>query len=356
MRKLISLMVLLSLMASPALAAHAGKTVGAIRWDPWYADAAGSSNVTASIEPSAFQGRAPSCASVVNAYILNMTTCNTQAVVDAEITAAHTAGLDYWAYVWYGATNGLMNAWNLHQTSSIKSLMKWCLLFSTTTLFNSSVTGSLSTTVAYLQQSNYQVVLTNRPLIYILPDGTSVPTLAANIVTLRAAVVAAGMGTPYIVILSANSAGAVAAAGADATGSYSLMGGQGELAGPFADLVTRSKANWASMLATGQKVVPTVTSGNDRRPRVARPTGSEAPGTLGQKPYIGFDQYYVAGTPSAIASYVSDMLAWLTTNAANSDAQTGLIYSWSEHDEGGSTLSPTLGGGAAILNAVAGAL
>ena len=43
------------------------------------------------------------------------------------------------------------------------------------------------------------------------------------------------------------------------------------------------------------------------------------------------------------------MVNWIAANRTACPAQTGLIYSWDEHDEGGSTLNPSLGGGAAIL-------
>jgi hypothetical protein len=46
------------------------------------------------------------------------------------------------------------------------------------------------------------------------------------------------------------------------------------------------------------------------------------------------------------------MITWIRNNPQSCPAQTGIIYSWDEHDEGGSALNPTLGGGDRILKAV----
>jgi hypothetical protein len=341
-----------------AKAAHTGKTVGAIRWDPWYEDPNGGELLAlqSTLGPAEFQGRAPDCA-VASSYYISFAACQSQARIDAEITAAKNAGLDYWAYCWYGASSQLQKAWVLHQSSSIKNQMNWCLLFNSSAQFVSLMTSAPATYAGYCTQSNYQKVLTSRPLVYILHDfSTPYTSIAPAVATFISACATAGAGTPYVVILAAAATGVLAATGCQATGNYAIAAGQAELAGSYASLVSRVEAYWGTMLATGQAVIPTAVTGYDRRPRIKRPVPWGAAGTSGQKPWIGAGIYYQSGTPSAIASHVADMLTWLTTNAANSPAQTGLIYSWDEHDEGGSTLNPTLGSGSAILNAVAGVL
>ncbi len=63
-RFLLAAAVALLALTAPALAAHTGKTIGAIRWDPWYiaTDTDERPPVEASLGPSYYQGRAPACA------------------------------------------------------------------------------------------------------------------------------------------------------------------------------------------------------------------------------------------------------------------------------------------------------
>lgn len=354
MRRFLALVALFLAAASPAFAAHAGKSVGAIRWDPWYisTDTSERPAVESTLGPSKWQGRAPACATATNSYTVSFANCGVQAQIDSEITTAHSAGLDYWAYVWYGPSDPMQAAWRLHQSSTIASNMNWCLMFSSYSLFISEVGSMPSTLTGYFKQSNYQTVLSGRPLVYLLADGTSLSTLATSIATLRTAAASAGAGNPYVVLMVGATSGAVSTAGADAISIYSTAT-SAPVAGTYASLVSTVEAYWATMAGTGQSVVPTAVTGLDRRPRVERPVSWEVPGQL---PYMGDNLYYAAGTTAAIASHIGDMLTWIGNNSGSAPAQTGLIYSWDEHDEGGSTLNPSLGGGSAILNAVAGSL
>lgn len=343
--------------SSPAFAAHVGKSIGAIRWDPWYIPGETDERpaVESSLGPAAWQPRAPSCASVLNTYTINFNTCGTQGQIDAEIAAAHTAGLDYWAYVWYGPADPMQAAWRFHQASATKANMNWALMYSSYALFVSTTAGSIATYTGYLQQANYQTVTvaaTVRPLVYIISDtATSNATLAASITTFRAAVVAAGLNTPYVVVMT-TAAGTTAATGADAVAAYA-SGASPSVAQAYSVLVTAVEALWVTIAATTQPMVPTAVTGWDRRPRNERPVPWEVPG---QRPYIGDSLYFIAGTTSQIATHVGDMITWMTANTTACPSQTGLIYSWDEHDEGGSTLNPSLGTGSTILTAVGGAL
>jgi hypothetical protein len=343
----------------PALAAHTGTTIGAIRWDAWYEPSYGTERMDAEVAlgPAVYQGRAPACASVVDAKTISMAACGTQAQMDAEITAAHGAGIDYWAFCFYGtgAYTSLSMGWQLYQSSTLKAQMNWCMIYGYG-LFISQAASMLSTLTGLLAQSSYQRVTVSsvsRPLLYLLNDGTATSTLAATITTFRAACVSAGLPTPYIVILLGGvaPAGAVAATGADAVDNYAYA--PAVIAGSYPALVTAAEAEWTTLAASGQQVVPTAMTGWDRRPRVEHPDHAEA---SYQSPYVGWSQYYAAGTPAQIAAHVGDMITWLKANTSAAPAQTGLIYSWDEHDEGGSTLNPSLGGGSAILTAVGGAL
>ena len=339
-------------VASPkvAHATHAGVTVGAIRWDAFYVatDTAERPSVEAALGPAAWQSRSPACASITATNAVSFAGCGTQTQIDGEIAAAHAAKIDYWAYCWYGAANPMQQAWRLHQSSSLSAKVNWCLIFPGYSFFVTAMAGTIATYTGYLAQTNYQKVLVSRPLVYLLGDSTPRTTLASSIITFRVACASAGLGAPYIVLLVAAAAGVVAATGADAIGTYSVTTPD-PAAGPYAALVTVAEAYWATLAATGQAMVPTAITGHDRRPRVERPVPWEMPR---QRPYVGDSLYYAAGTPAAIAAHVGDMVSWIGAHPENCPAATGLIYSWDEHDEGGSTLNPSLGTGGTILTAV----
>jgi hypothetical protein len=342
--------------ASDALAMHPGVSVGAIRWDPWYEpkDDGERAVVERTLGPDAFRGRAPSCAMANGRDGVTFQACDTQARMDAEIGAAHQAGLDYWAYCWYGATSPMQEAWRLHQSSSTRRDMNWCLLFSSYHLFETEV-GSLASMHAldaYLAQENYQRVSVaglSRPLVYLLDNGKGEDGIAQAVAACRTACSAAGRGNPYIVLLGRPSmqAGSIAATGADAVGAYAF--GRPADRSPYAALAEAGQAHWASIAAAGQSMVPTAMTGWDRRPRMEHPVPWEASNSPDS---LRLTNFYQSGSPAQIASHVAAMLAWIRSNRTACPAQTGLIYSWDEHDEGGSTLNPSVSQGGAILAAV----
>jgi hypothetical protein len=346
-----------------ALAAHTGTTVGAIRWDAWYEPSYGleRADAEAAIGQASYQGRAPSCAVATNGTTnatVSFAGCGTQAQMDSEITAAVAAHIDYWAFCFYGTGTytSLSNGWLLYQSSSLKAQIKWCMIYGWT-LFVTQAASIQSTLVGLLGQSNYQRIAisgTARPLLYLLSDGASLSALAIALAAFRSACVAAGLPTPYVVVLLGGLAprGIVKSTGADAVGNYAYAAPV-PLAGTYSQLVSNAEGEWMTLAATGQSVVPTAMTGWDRRPRAERPGRAEA---AMQAPYRGSEEYFAAGTPTQIAAHVGDMVTWLRANTSAAPAQTGLIYSWDEHDEGGSTLNPTLAGGSAILKAVTGAL
>jgi hypothetical protein len=339
------------LISKDARASHTGTTVGAIRWDAWYTqtDAGGiRSAVAATLGPQRWQGRAPSCATILNENSIGFDECGTQAQIDSEISAAHAAKLDYWAYCWFGPEHVMQQAWRFHQASDIGSRMNWCLLFSYSPFVN-QVSSVLPSLVGYLRQSNYQKVVSGRPVIFLLNDKMNMAALADSIRLFRSACIERGAGSPYIVLLLSGPAkGVLAATGADAIGAYEKAGPT-PVAGAYSDLVKIAETYWATLAATGQTVVPTAMTGWDTRPRFEHPTPWQS---AIQKAQVNADRYFSEGSASAIAAHVRDLIAWIKSNPTACPARTGLIYSWNEHDEGGSTLNPTLDGGNKILDAV----
>lgn len=168
--------------------------------------------------------------------------------------------------------------------------------------------------------------------------------LEAKIKSFRAFCNTIGVDTPYVVLMSGAANNMVSPNGVNAIGIYSKATTAPQAAS-YADLVATTEAYWRTMAATLQPMVPTALTGADRRPRIERPV----PWEPAQKPFEGDDLYYGSGTPTAIATHVLDMVNWIAANETACPAQTGLIYSWDEHDEGGSTLNPTIGEGDAVL-------
>ncbi|MCK1368308.1 hypothetical protein [Bradyrhizobium sp. 62] len=274
--------------------------------------------------------------------------CATQTQIDREITYANRAGLDYWAFIWYGKKDDMQNAWRLYRATQIQKNIKWCMIFANCSLFVKELSNSPDEYLDYFRDRDYQKVLGGRPLIYLLPDPAPLSTLSSAIGAMRSSCRSARLSDPYVVFLTGAIRYAAELVGADAVGIYSKAT-KAPVAGPYAELAEADKVYWSQLASTGQSVVPTVLTGADRRPRVERPVPWEA---SRQKPYVGDDLYYVAGTPEEIAAHVRELITWVDENPATCPARTGLIYSWDEHDEGGSTLNPTLGDGSAILDAV----
>ena len=106
----------------------------------------------------------------------------------------------------------MMNAWKLHQASSDRNRMNWCLLLQFARIGGPiAFSGVVSTYVGYFLQANYQKVLFDRPLIYIYFDQMSHLELNWNgdwanvriaLDGLRAACARKELPVPYIVIMS----------------------------------------------------------------------------------------------------------------------------------------------------------
>jgi hypothetical protein len=349
--------------ARSAYASHS-IVAGAIRWDAWAAlDTIAIDSVSATLRPTEYRKRAPFCATIQSGDQIDLARCASQTTMDAEITYAAEAGLNYWAYCWYGATDPMMNAWKLHQASSDRNRMNWCLLLQFARMGGPiAFNGVVSTYVEYFLQVNYQKVLFGRPLIYIYFDQMSHLESNwngdwANVRTaldgLRAACAKKDLPMPYIVIMNGSpsvASSVMYAVAGDAIGNYIGPVPNGEPA-PYSALDSSTQTYWARQAATGASIVPICMTGWDTRPRKLHPP-------LWQKnttPGIGMSSYVAAGTPAEIATHALAAITYIKTHPKTCPSRSLLIYSWDECDEGGSTLVPTYsltGPDNAILNAV----
>ena len=336
----------------PARGARAntnGTIPGAIRWDAWYGGGSGSEGtvnqqVSQSLGPATFQPRAPWFASPISPF-LNSINGNQQATMDAEITYAASAGLAYWAYCWYGQetpTSPMQNAWSLHQSSSIKNNMNWCMILQFSRLSSASMAANQATYVSYFQQANHQTVTATtaaRPLLYILMDTTSLANftggatgVATAITNLRAACTSASIGNPYVVIMygtPSQAASWVTSFGADAISNYSA-GSVTTNATPWATFEPTIETFWATMAGTGTPIIPICMDGFDQRPRKLHP-----PSFSGFKPNVNMANYVVAPTASQLTAHLQAAVSYVVANPTYCPSKAIIMYAWDECDEFG---------------------
>lgn len=315
-----------------------GVRFGAIRWDAWYPTSIPGYSTQAChwFDLPQFQFRSPFFSTQVSDYSMSING-NSQATMDAEIAYAKAGKIAYWAFGWYDPaspnTGSFHQAWTLYQSSTHKADVNWCVISNPSSyLYGQIDDGSL---VTLMQQSNYEKVLTNRPLLYLILSSIPSPgdTLTAKITALRAGCIAAGLGSPYVVVLvlgllPSQVATACTNVGADAITMYAW--GPPTSLGAYSTLDTAVRAQWALQAATGLSVIPTAVFGWDRRPIFARPATFYA-----LKPYMGQNNSYLTATPAECATNAQALITWMGANPAACPANSALIYAWNEFAEGG---------------------
>ncbi|WP_131194746.1 hypothetical protein [Lichenihabitans psoromatis] len=339
-------------LAPMARAATGGAPiVGAIRWDAWYdPDGQIGKAVEASLGPSQFHSRMPFFGKATDADHVRIDG-NHQDVMDREIQMAKAAGLSYWAYCWYPQDSPMQNAWRLHQSSSIKDKMNWCLLWQFSNLGGrAAFEKNVPQVVKWLAQTNYQVVPGKRPLIYFNVDQPQTlakwqndwGTVAAALDMLRAACAAAGVAKPYLVVMngSAEQAGDVMQKlGGDAISNYIAQTPKSDTPS-FDDLRASAQRYWADMARHAPHIVPIVMTGWDTRPRkLNTPFWEHAP-KRGQPIH-----YVPHGGQGEIKAAIGDATQYVRANPAICPSGLVLVYSWNECDEGGGCLVSVYAGG-----------
>jgi hypothetical protein len=319
--------------------------VGAIRWDAWYApESPVGRAVEKSLAPERYHWRLPFFSKVVDQNRIVIDGAH-QAIMDEEIHLAAQGGLDYWAFDAYLSGSEMSVALRLYLASAARSRIRFCLL-SGLDLWQYPETADRH--LSLMCQPGYQRLLNGRPLYYLafiteellearMGGAEHCKTLLDR---LRAGARRCGAGDPYIVIIDSSPLNAAKYArllAADAIGSYGTN--QNRHRATFAQSATDDRAQWDAERATGFAVVPTITTGNDRRPRYDTPVFWENEG----RPWPAYfeDIYVQTAKPAELADLVRHCVEWLRLNAAAAPAQTILVYAWNENDEGG-WLIPTL--------------
>lgn len=330
-------------------------TIGAVRWDACYANGGMSHRCLQNdMSQAAFQHRSPWWTERVSSNVIALN--GTQETMDAEINLAADNGVDYWAFLLYpaeyfGPNNATARSRALYESSTINSRVKWAQMRQGSDWGSTgSYAAKVAIAAAQALQSNYQRVLTNRPLVFVFNAyesldafwGGSYVNFKAAIDSFRSVVQAGGAGDPYMVSISTlNAAQAVTdktGLGLDAATMYAV-GTQTVPRQPYSTLATHIEGTtWPILLASGG-MLPMCSQGWDRRPRIERPVEWEL---SVQRPYFGRDLYTVPPTPSEFQAHVEAGISYISANPAECSSQSLLISTWSEFDEGGG-ICPTIG-------------
>lgn len=311
-------------------------TLGAIRWDAWYAPGSVPTDaMVRSLSPSAWRGRAPFFAEVPADGAPIRFPAPSAAVMARQNAAALAAGIDYWAFLAYPRGSSMRVGFDLYRAGRDAPRPRFC--FIAEAFRWAEVSGDHP---ALMADAAYQRVLGDRPLYFLafLSDDLIVERwggiegLRAAVAAFRARVRAAGAADPYLVLMTPVPDQArrwVPLIGADAVSTYALYPGARQA--PYAALATHAEREWRRLAAVAP-AIPTAMSGWDRRPRIQNPVpweGWQAPGE-------GEDRFHAAPTPAELAAHIARALAF----AATQPARSALVYAWNEHDEGG-WLQPT---------------
>jgi hypothetical protein len=324
--------------------------VGAIRWDAWYRPGnVENAAVASALEPPSYHFRLPWFAKISPSGTVRIEGGH-QEIMDREILAAHSAGLKYWAFDYYGSGDPMSVALELYLSSREKDKVNFCLMISANRLGSvRSFRDIIDRQVTYMAHPSHQSVLNGRPLVFLgfLSESTIRTHWDGNIRKLRRAVdylresAARRAGRdPYIALMTSDPVGSLQYLDLlelDALSAYAVRSAVRHA--PYSNLASRAKQFWEICAATGKQVIPTVMTGWDRRPRIEHPV----PWEHWQKPRVGMDSYYQTATPSEIADHLATCLKWLSTHQRAAPAQAAIIYAWDEDDEGG-WLIPTYNG------------
>jgi hypothetical protein len=346
-------------------------TVGAIRWDAWFA----AGEYQRFLAPEQWHSRLPFYATVEAG---NVVICSdTQETLDKEIEYASRAGLDYWAFVYYYPTSwpGADNynyGLKLYLASRYKEHINFCLILQGWHLGPEQKWPETARYFAHLfAESTYQTVLDGRPLVYMLYVPKTIELFGGSgaakqaLGLLREETLKAGLKNPYLVaqVFDVNEGSQyVQTLGFDAVGAYTSFGygarqiyplvatessndanetGSGY---PYESLVRVNRDFWETCREAGLELVPTMNAGWDWRPRLADKTTADR-----YKKYS--DHWFSQPTPRQLAEHLDGALNWVVQNRMCVKAWSVLVYAWNESDEGG-WLVPTRSEGTARLDEV----
>jgi len=326
--------------------------VGAIRWDGWQVDGTVGQAVSKSLTPQEWRSRLPFFAKVHGDGSPEMRG-DTPEVMTAEIAAAKTAHLDYWAFLAYDEADPMSRGLQLYLANPRRADVNFCVISETARWQRTNASALAERFAKLMAEPGYQRVAGGRPLFYFLHHNTETVMKSWGgpegfreaVDQLKAAAAARGLPAPYLAVMTydVNAAKALAdGAGLDAVSAYAFQ--RGDDHAPYSKLTSGLERLWEIQRSTRKAVIPLAMVGWDRRPRVMNPVPWEHfGGTL--------DQYYETATADQVAAHVHTAVQWAQSHVADCPAQAVIIYAWNEFDEGG-WLCPTLTEGDARVQAL----
>lgn len=359
------LLLLALLLGSHAAHASNGTIPCAIRWDAYYGATTGFSSVTSRTQMKlglqAFQYRLPWFSTILNNYRV-IIDGNHQSIVDQQITYASTnAHLSCWAFLYYKNDAEMNNALALYRTSSLKSSMKWTRMITLSNWTSSSNFASNFQTqlVSDFGDADYQKVLTTRPVLWVYDSATAINSWGTSdattwVTNLRAAAATAGVGNPYIILMTSNAtdlATKAQAIGADSISNYIANSLPTQLPATFAQLDTAVQTFWAAQKTAASahsvKMVPVVHMGWHPIPMGVQPTV----GWISTYPHPRYGLLHYSAEPTAAeqTSLLTAAVNYVVANPTENDSKLILIYAWNEHMEGGTMIEPEYGTGTPVL-------
>jgi hypothetical protein len=345
-----------SVAAAPCLASESGVTTCAIRWDAWYSDQpdASAESTARSLGPAKWQFRAPLHARILSDHQIDWSGAS-QKSFDNEIRISSESNLKCWLYLVYGEhdqvaldASQMNNGLKMHRNSSIKDQVNYALMVPSSLMGRTDAYAAANAAiVSFWSDSNYQSVLSGRPLLFIYFTTRDIDThwsgnmanLANSIADLRLTAKSAGFLNPYIVVTTRSDA-TRDGLGADAMGAYNGPGAtaKGE---PWPQYERDVEGFWSGQAArTTKDSIPVLMTGWDQRPRFEHPPRFQTK----PSPEAGHGFYVHTPSNKQLSEEFKHAVKFVADNATTTDpAKLMVVYSWDENDEGGNALNPTLG-------------
>ena len=260
---------------------------------------------------------------------------------DRELQYAIDAGIDYFAYCWYGEdphatrvplTKGQgasceNHLWEItwarqfHLKSALRSKIGLCAII----LGNHHYTDDEVTHLAEaMREDCYEKVLGTRPLLYIFGDATNGGILSR----IRQAARTAGVADPYVVAMHGSRKGLPTTGDGSVQARTAYAPPEPPKGGAFLRFpdmyaaIRRVNAGWIDQ---GFDIVPAFATGRDHWPRI----DSQVPWTA--NPPM---RYASPATERELVECAKDFKAFVDANRAKCPLDHVLTYAWNEFEEG----------------------
>lgn len=312
--------------------------VGVVNWDcslpsdTWLGHYA-----TRSLSPAKYRYATPYYADVVGPDKIDYR-WRTVGEYEREMRYAIDAGIDYFAYCWYGelrekdgkdftpvadgpATCSDRHVWELttarrlHAESRLRDKLKMCAILVVSHPIADAEFESLART---MKEPWYQTAL-GRPLVYLYGGKGQNQNVLPR---LRAACRKMGAKNPYAVTFACSRFSGDGDDGVQAIGKYT--DGTGGI-DTFAELAAYGRAANSRRVATGMDMIPTFTLGWDPSPRIDN-----------NVPWCSYEKVNYA-RPATEAEWLEGARAfaeWVKANRASCPTGHILSFAWNEFEEG----------------------